>query len=222
MRKISGGKPRQHRLRRLARVLAYGGAFAFALGNLWIEARARGRIFSSVSDVPANDIGLVLGTSRRLRGGYENPFFAGRIAAAAELYRAGKVRHLILSGDNGTPGYDEPADMRSALAEQGVPISATTADDAGFRTLDSFARARDVFGANRLTIVTDDFHAARALLLARHFGLDAQVFCSRPVPLKWSMKTRTREVGARCLALLDLYLLRTQPYFLGPPIKLPR
>lgn len=197
------------------------GAATLLLGNGWIEVRAHGRVFSRVDDVPATEYGVVLGPSQRQNGGYENPFFAGRIAAAAELFRAGKVRHFVLSGDNSSVSNDEPGDMRRALAAQGVPESATTVDDAGFRTLDSFARAQKIFGLRRLTIVTDDFHAARSVLLARHFGIDAHVFCSAPVPLKWSAKTRLREIGARCKALLDLYVLRTQPHFLGEPIALP-
>ena len=191
-------------------------------GNLWIELRARGRVFRSLDNVPAGEVALVLGTSRWLNGGYENPFFAGRIAAAAELYRAGKVRHLLLSGDNHIARYDEPTEMRAALLEKGVPESAVTLDYAGFRTLDSFARARHVFGLMRVMIVTDDFHAARAVMLARHFGIDAEAYCSQPVPMKWSKKSRLREVGARCKALLDLYVLGTQPRFLGPPVALPR
>ena len=206
---------------RLVRAVIYTGAFAFILGNLWIEFRARGRVYTDIAAVPSNEVAVVLGTSRQLRGGYENPFFAGRIAAAAELYRAGKARHFILSGDNSEARYDEPTSMREALAEQGVPESATTLDYAGFRTLDSMARAKQVFGVSRATIVSDDFHAARSILLARHFGIDAVFFSSKPVPLKWSVKTRVREVGARLKALLDLSVLRTQPRFLGPRVELP-
>lgn len=191
-------------------------------GNLWITLRAHGRVFSRFNDVPVNDVALVLGTSSRTRGGHRNPFFAGRISAAAELFRAGKVRHLLLSGDNGTVRYDEASEMRRALVKEGVPESAMTLDYAGFRTLDSVARAHDVFGLARVTIVTDDFHAERSVLLARHFGIDAQVFCSRPVPLRWSKKTRLREIAARLKALLDLYVLRTKPHFLGERITLPK
>jgi SanA protein len=212
---------RQSRARRWFRRIALLASFAFVLGNLWTAFRARGRVFTNLNAVPATEVALVLGTSRQLQGGYENPFFAGRIAAAAESYRAGKARHLILSGDNRFVGNDEPTDMRRAIAQHGVPESATTLDYAGFRTLDSFARAKEVFGVTKLTIVTDDFHAARSVLLARHFGIDAVVFCSQPVPAKWSMKTRLREIGARCKALLDLYVLHTKPHFLGERVTLP-
>lgn len=203
------------------KLLVAASAGALVLGNVWIELRASGHVCTRVEDIPPTEVGLVLGTSRRLPGGYENPFFAGRIAAAAELYRAGRVQHLLLSGDNRLVNNNEPMDMRLALAEQGVPEAATTLDHAGFRTLDSFARARHVFGLTRVTIISDDFHAARSLLLARHFGIDANFFCSKPVPLKWSVKTRLREVVARAKALLDLYVLHTQPHFLGERITLP-
>lgn len=111
--------------------------------------------------------------------------------------------------------------MRDALIDRGIPASALTLDYAGLRTLDSFARAKKVFGLNRLTIVTDDFHAARSIFLARHFDIEASAYCGMPVPLRWSAKTRLREVGARCKALLDLYVLDTQPRFLGERVTLP-
>ncbi|MEP6956110.1 MAG: ElyC/SanA/YdcF family protein [Chthoniobacterales bacterium] len=209
--------PSRSRARRWWRGVLYLGAFGFVLGNLWIEARARGRVFTDLGEVPTNDVGLVLGTSPRVRGGGENPFFAGRMDAAAALYLAGKVRRLIVSGDNRSVGYDEPTAMRQSLVQRGVPETAITLDYAGFRTLDSMARAKQVFGANRLTIVTDDFHASRSILLARYFEIDAVLFCSKPVPLKWSIKTRVREIGARGQALLDLYVLHRQPHFFGRP-----
>lgn len=205
----------------LFRQLFLAAVFTFAAANLWIAIRAQGRVFSKLEDLPPNDVGLVLGTSARGPGGWENPFFANRIAAAAELYRTGKVKHLVLSGDNRRAGNDEPTDMRNALAKHGVPEGATTLDYAGFRTLDSFARAKEVFGVTKLTIITDDFHVARALLLARHYGIDAIAYPSKPVPFKWSKKTRLREIGARCKSLLDLYVLGTKPRFLGPRVALP-
>lgn len=188
--------------------------------NAWIILSTRSRIYGKVITAPANDVGLVLGTSSVTPGGDANPFFAGRIETAARLYDGGKVRHLLLSGDNHHRSYDEPEEMRKSLLEAGLPESALTIDEAGFRTLDSVARAKGVFGQSRLTIVTDDFHAARALFLADHFGLDAIAVCSRSVPMKRSLKTRLREIASRVKACLDVYVLHRQPRFLGPQIPL--
>src|SRR6266446_6099560 len=164
-------------------------AVAFTAGaNWWVLRSEKGRLFSNAARVPRNEVALVLGCSRRLHGGWSNPFFEGRMQAAAALYREGKARSLLLSGDNHVQEYDEPRDMREALLELGVPSSQITLDYAGFRTLDSMARARRVFGLRKLTIVTDDFHAGRALFLAGHCDLDAVALESRPVPLKWSTK----------------------------------
>lgn len=183
-----------------------------------VRRAAVDRIYDGVESVPANEVGLVLGTSKFTRGDVRNPHFDHRMEAAARLYHAGRVRHLLLSGDNGTRRYDEPADMRAALLALGVPDAAMTADDAGFRTLDSVVRARKVFGQTRLTIITDRFHAARALFLALHEGVDAVAFPSAEVDLRSSAKSRARECLADVKACLDLWVLHTQPRFLGEPI----
>jgi len=191
-----------------------------ALINFWITQSAKQRIFNTPNAIPPNDVGLVLGASARVGGGYVNPHFRNRIEAAAKLYHAGKIKHLLLSGDNHVAGYDEPTDMKDALLELGVPRSAMTLDYAGFRTLDSIVRAKTVFGLNRLTIVTDDFHSQRALFISRSYGVDAVAFCSEPVPIEFSGSTRMREWFARVKAFLDIYALRTHPKFYGPKIEI--
>ncbi len=189
------------------------------VASVWVVHRSsRQRVFDDPATVPVNDVGLVLGTSPLTAKGERNPHFDNRMAAAAELYHAGKVRHLLLTGDNGTRGYDEPADMQAALAKLGVPPQAMTLDDAGFRTLDSVMRARRVFGQTRLTVITDRFHVYRAVFLARHQGIDAIAFPSRDVDVRSSLKTRVRECGADLKACLDLWVLHTRPRFLGEPI----
>ena len=106
--------------------------------------------------------------------------------------------------------------MRDALVARGVPASAITMDCAGFRTLDSMARAKVVFGLQRFTIITDDFHEARAVFLARSLGLDVVGFPSERVRYWWSKKVRTRELASRTVACLDIYILHTRPKFYGP------
>ena len=204
----------------LAALILSLAAAGFAAGCVWLVRGSAGdRIVDDPSRLPVNDVGLVLGTTKRTTWGhYDNPHFTHRMEAAAALYRTGRVRHLLLSGDNGSRGYDEPADMKNALLASGVPEEAMTLDDAGFRTLDSIVRARQVFGQRRVTIITDRFHCYRAVFLARHYGLDAVAFPSPEVDLRYSAKARVREVLADVKACLDLYVLHTRPKFLGDPI----
>jgi len=188
----------------------------------WIVTRAgRDRLYDKVGNVPVCEVGLLLGTSDKQANGNNNPFFDNRITAAAELYKAGKVRHLLVSGDNCRKGYDEPALMKNALLAAGVPDTAMTVDCAGFRTLDSVVRAKKVFGLTRFTIISQRFHNQRALLIARHEGLDAIGFCAADIRLRYGLKTQIREAFARVKAVLDLYVLHTGPRFLGPLIKIP-
>jgi SanA protein len=178
---------------------------------------AGGRIFTRVETVPANDVGLVLGTSKLTKRGRPNLHFNQRIEAAAALYRAGKVRHLLVSGDNHIASYDEPEDMRAALIAAGVPAGAITCDYAGFRTLDSVVRAKEVFGLSHCTIISEEFHCPRALWIARQRGLDAIAFAAPDVGLKsWSLRANVREQLARSWCAVDLYLLHRTPKFLGP------
>ena len=205
-------------------VVASAGFAVVVLGlvgcALMIHHVGEARVYDDVAQLPINDVGLVLGTSKESGGpGKPNPHFYHRIEAAAALYRAGRVKHLLVSGNNDAHGYDEPTDMRAVLQACGVPPEAITQDAAGFRTLDSVVRAKEIFGQSRLTIITDRFHAYRALFLARHYGIDAVAFPSAEVGVRQSLKARTREWFADTKACLDLYVLHTQPRFLGPPIS---
>ena len=180
------------------------------------QSAAAGRIFRTVDAVPQNDVAMVLGTGKLTARGFPNLHFRQRIAAAAALYQAGKVRHLLVSGDNHIKSYDEPTDMRDALVAAGVPTNAITCDYAGFRTLDSVLRAKSVFGLTNFTIVTEEFHCPRALWIARQHGLDAVAFAAPDLSPRWSARVKAREVLARAWCALDLYVLARQPKFPGP------
>lgn len=161
----------------------------------------------------------MLGTSPYV-GKRKNLFFEARMNATAALWKAGKIKLVLVSGDNGTKNYDEPTAMRDALVRRGLPSEAITLDHAGFRTLDTMARAKTVFGLDKATVVTDDFHLPRALFLAKAHGIEAAGFESEPVPLDSSVKTRLREVGSRVKAWLDIYILGTKPKFYGTKVDL--
>lgn len=96
-----------------------------------------------------------------------NTYFDNRIRAATDLYKSGKIQYIIVSGDNSTKDYNEPEDMQTALVQQGIPKDKIIPDHAGFRTLDSVIRAKEIFGQTQLVIISQKFHNERAVFLAR-------------------------------------------------------
>lgn len=191
------------------------------LGNYWVVQSSSHLIYEEIDDLPCNEVGLVLGTSKRLKGGHKNPYFTNRIDAAANLYHQGKVNHLLVSGDNRYVSYNEPREMLRALIEKGVPESDITMDFAGFRTLDSVVRAKKVFQEEKITIISQEFHNQRALFIANYYGMEALAFNAKPVSIGLGWKVMAREYLARCKAILDLYILKKGPKFLGEKIDIP-
>lgn len=192
------------------------GAVAVATANGYILTRHRNRVFESVATTPAREVALVLGANPVTRSGRPNLHFAYRMDAAAGLYHTGKVRHLLVSGDNHRRDYDEPTAMKEALVARGVPARSITCDYAGFRTLDSVVRAKRVFGLGSFVIVSQAYHNHRALEIAQAHGLDAVALNTRDVPALHALKTQIREVLARTATMLDLYVWHRQPRFSGP------
>ena len=175
--------------------------------NVWVLAATRGKVYRADGKTPSEAVALVLGTSKRQENGQPNLHFTRRLDAAAALYKRGQVRHVLVSGANPGPFYNEPRDMKDGLVARGVPAAAITCDTRGWRTLDSVMRARERFGLRRRApIVSDGWHVPRALFIARKCGLDAIGISAAPVPVKNSLKARTREWGARVLVVLDLYV----------------
>ncbi|MBA2581793.1 MAG: YdcF family protein [Bacteroidetes bacterium] len=188
--------------------------------NLWIIQTASGKNYFSLSKTPVNEVGLLLGTSKYNSSGQNNIFFYNRIDAAAALYHAGKIKHIIVSGDNRELNYNEPRDMRRALEKKGIPESAITLDFAGFRTLDSVIRSRKIFGQNKITIISQKFHVQRALFIADYYGIDAIGFCAQDPPNTSYYPIFAREIFARFKAVLDLYVLKQKPKFMGKQEKI--
>lgn len=180
--------------------------------NWWLISRATPHMTRDVNNVAKHEFAIVLGTSPGTKGA-PNIFFTNRIATTAALWRAGKVKRIIVTGDNRRKDYDEPTAMMNALAEQGVPESAILRDYAGLRTLDSMFRAASVFKITHAIIVTDDWHLPRSLFLAEHAGIEATGVSSRDVSWRHSPQTRIRETLSRVKAMLDIYLLDTKPRF---------
>lgn len=172
--------------------------------------------FESISALPKNDVALVLGTSKYSRTGNKNLFFTYRMRAAADLYKMGKVKHILVSGDNHVANYNEARDMLNTLISLGVPKSAITLDYAGFRTLDSVVRCKEVFGITDVTIISQQFHTERALYLARTHGINAIAYTAKDPDYNQQIgkMVLVREKFARLKAMLDV-LVGTKPKFLG-------
>ncbi len=186
--------------------------------NWWVYRSGAGRVYEDVNDIPHRRVALVLGTSQYLHNGQPNAFFSYRMQAAVELYQSGKVDKLIVSGDNGTHQYNETDAMRRELIRRGIPADAIVNDHAGFRTLDSVVRARNVFGVDAFTVVSQEFHVRRAIFIARSHGIDAIGYPARdPNSTAATRKVYFREALARVKAFLDCYVLGTEPKFNGPP-----
>jgi SanA protein len=191
------------------------------VATLLVANNARGKTYHDLALIPARRVGLVLGCSRLLPDGRRNAFFDNRIQAAAGLIRARKVEYLVVSGDNHVRDYDEPQDMKDSLIQAGVPAERILCDYAGFRTLDSVVRVREVFDQTAVTVISQEFHNERAIFIARYRGVDAIGFDAPEVDAYNSFKTKCRELVARSAMLLDLFVFHRGPKYLGAKVTIP-
>lgn len=177
-------------------------------------------LYDHVADVPHRQAGLVFGCSEKL-GARDNLYFKYRIKAAAELWHAGKVDFLIVSGDNREKYYNEPVAMRKALVEAGVPFRKIVCDYAGLRTLDSVVRAKKIFGLNEVTFISQRFQNERAAYIAHANGMDVIGYNAQDVEGYAARKTEDREVLARVKMWIDVNITDMQPKHLGDPEPVP-
>ena len=221
MPKQVGKRKRWWKVVLIALVGIGGAAFGFvAWTNLAAVHAAKGRLYENPGEVPGGRVGLVFGCDDRIDG-RENLYFKYRIEAAAELWKAGKLACVIVSGDNRTKFYNEPETMKRALADHGVPAEKIVCDYAGLRTLDSVVRAAEVFGVEEVTFVSQKFQNERAAYLAKAQGMDYVGFNAEDVAGQSGLRVRLREVAARVKMWLDVRVLGTEPRHLGEKEALP-
>ena len=198
----------------------------FGLIYLWviynnnsIAKEASSLIYSHVEKIPSKKAALVLGTAKYLRGGQINYYFKYRIDATVELFKAGKIRAIIVSGDNGSKDYDEPTTMRDDLVARGIPIEYIRIDYAGFRTLDSIVRAEAIFDLKDYIIISQQFHLERAIYLAHAKGQKVIGYVAKDFKnTVWAKKMEHRELLARAKAVLDVHI-GVEPKFYGKKVK---
>lgn len=206
-------------IRRWLLIGAAAAILAVILSNRWVINSSDAYIYDTWSLLPETDFGIVLGTSAFTRGGKSNPHFAGRLHAAVELYQIGKIKKIIVSGANPDSTYNEPRKMWQELTRQGVSSADITMDFAGFRTLDSIVRAQQVFGLQRAIIITQRYHAYRAVFIGKKLGMDVVAYAAPGEEPGFDLRLTVREWLARLRVVLDIFLLQTQPKFLGEPVN---
>lgn len=201
-------------------LLFVAGIIFIAWANYSIKNESAPLVSYNIKDVPETKTALLLGTGKTLSNGMPNAYFYNRIKAATDLYKSGKIQYVIVSGDNSSKDYNEPEDMQFALVQQGVPQDRIILDHAGFRTLDSVVRAKDIFGQTKIVIISQKFHNERAVFLAQKNGIQAFGYNAEDVNKYAGLKTNLREYLAKAKAYWDL-ILGVQPKFGGEKILIP-
>jgi SanA protein len=191
-------------------LLAAGAAALILVLLAWAAERRLDRLSAPyISDDPARlpdvEVALVLGAAPIGPEGGPNRYLVYRLDAAAALWRAGKVKRLIVSGDKRPPNYDEPAAMAAGLIERGVPAEAIVRDELGVRTLASVQRAETAFGQKRMIVVSQRFHLSRAIFLARERDIEAWGFEARDVARAYSILTELRRYPSALRAYVDVW-----------------
>ena len=207
--------------RRTRRILLFWAAAALiaaleaVLTASWLVGATAPRVYSSLDDIPAREVGMVLGVSPYASGRL-NPVLAGRLQAAAELYHAGKVKTLVVSGASYPEVfYDEIPFMTMGLVARGVPEDAIVGDGKGLRTLDSVLRMRDVFGYDGFITISQQDHCERALYLADHHGIATIGFAAGILPGQYPneiLQSAIRSPLACVKAVLDIAIDRRAKY----------
>lgn len=197
--------------RRLAQAVMAGCVLAL-LPSTWLYVTTEGRL-RTPADAPRTAVAVVFGAG--LWDGEPSPYLAHRLDAAAQLYREGRIKVVLVTGDNSREDYDEPDAMRAYLTRHGVPDTRIVSDYAGFDTWDSCVRARKIFGVDRAVLISQGFHIRRAVALCEAAGITSYgVGVTDRHDVTWYYGG-ARELFAAGKAALDV-AFRPDPRFLGP------
>ena len=199
-------------------------AVLLLIGLVWtvnyiVSSTTQKQLYYDVASIPKNKVGLLLGTAKYNDKGRNivNLYYQNRIDAAVALYMAGKIDYIIVSGDSNTIYYNEPVLMKNDLIARGVPAKKIFMDNAGFRTLDSILRCRDIFGQEQFTIISQAFHDQRAVYIANHKGIKTVAYCAKDGDTVWF--SYLREKFARVKMIYDL-VENTQAKYYGDRVEI--
>lgn len=185
-----------------------------------IDSFSQDYCFKKIEKLPENEVGVVLGTAKYSLDGQINLYYQYRIDATVRLFESGKIKYVLVSGDNAQKEYNEPITIKKDLIARGIPKNRIYLDYAGFRTLDSIIRANKIFGQQKFTVISQRFHNERAVYIGRQTGLETVAYDAQDVGTQYGLKTNLREKFARVKTLLDIHILQKAPKFLGEKIEI--
>jgi vancomycin permeability regulator SanA len=166
---------------------------AFVGPALYVAIVTRGARYDDPARIPPAETAIVFGAGLT-PDGRPTPLLSDRVHAAVQLYKAGKVRTLLMSGDGESPGHDEPAAMARQAESEGVPAAAILRDPGGVRTYASCARAHDIFGVRRAIVVSQSYHLPRVIYTCRSLGIATAGYSFARVAYADDLALRAREV----------------------------
>ena len=175
--------------------------------NMIVIYYSKDLLYDNVKDIPYKEVGLLLGTSPSTTKGHTNIYYNYRIDAAVKLYKAKKIKLILISEDGKFKNYDETKYMKRDLVKRGIPANKIILDKKGLRTYDSVIRAKDVYGYSEFTVISQKFHNERAVFLAGHNDIDAIGFNAKDAPNqkgKSAQRMRIREIFAKVKVFVDL------------------
>ena len=191
------------------------------LNYLLIEIGTSSWIFNNSEKIPSARVGLVLGTSKFTQQNRPNLYYRYRLNAAEKLFKQGKIRYILVSGDNSSKYYNEPLQMKKDLIKKGIPAGRIIPDYAGFRTYDSMIRAKEIFGLDTLIVISQNFHVRRAVYIGRKLGMHPFGYVARTPENFSQFRMILREFLARVKATYDIWI-KKEPKFLGKKIPIPQ
>ncbi|SDW56819.1 SanA/YdcF family protein [Aequorivita viscosa] len=189
------------------------------ISNYSIARIAKNKTYFNTSEIKKNKVGLLLGTAKYYKSGGINLYFKYRIDAAVELYKSGKIEYILVSGDNSSVYYNEPMTFKKELIKRGVPAEVIYLDYAGFRTLDSVIRSKEIFEQTEITIISQQFQNERAIYIAESKGINAIGFNAKDMEGTHGLKVKFREYFARTKAFIDI-AFNVQPRFYGEKVPI--
>lgn len=187
------------------------------VGVIWsvdfvVTHQTTAKTYNDVALIPHRKVGLLLGCSKYATNGL-SMFYRYRLDAAVELFKARKIDYILVSGDNRTLQYNEPKWMHDDLVARGIPSKKIFLDYAGLRTLDSVVRCSRVFGENKITVISQQFHNQRAIFIANHWNMDAVGYNAKNVSGSLGFQVLLREKLARVAMMIDLWTGKEPRYY---------